>query len=354
MGSKVLHIIDNMKLGGAQRIVATLEENNSNHVLHSIRETEESMGGNVDYTTTKTPNRYNIRSLVDCWKLIRNHDPEIVHCHLIKSKLIGISLKILSRKDFSLVLHEHGHIWKGRSKYNKILEKTSNIVDCHIAVSKHTAKLIEERGKVPSEKIEVIYNFVDREEYNPEILEEYKDKIDVEIDEEMFTAGYGGRLEERKGWKTVVSAAQEAEEIQFLMSGSGSGEEALIEISETEDNLYYLGFLEDIRILFANIDCLILPSHWDPSPMILYEIQACGIPLVCTDTQAIDELVEDGRNGLLFEPENTEQLLERLREVSNDSSLRADLSIEELSSAEKHSYENYEKSLDELYEKLEE
>ena len=352
MEDNVLHVIDNMCLGGAQRIVSTLVKNNSNHKLHSIRKVEDSMGDFNDYTVTGSPSRYNFRSFIDVWKKVREENPEIVHCHLIKSKMIGILLKIVSIRDFKLVFHEHGHVWKENRKYNKILNYASRLVDCHIAVSEYTAKLLKENAEIPEDKINVIYNFVDREEYNPEILESFESDLSQDFDQELFTVGFGGRLEERKGWRTIVSAAERTEDVRFLISGSGTGEKELEKKTEEIDNLHYLGFIDDVRSLFASIDCFVLPSEWDPSPMILYEVQSCGIPLICADVHSIDELVEDKENALVYSFNDIEKLAEKIEEIKRDEELRRQLSEEGISNAEKYTYNVFQESLNQAYSSL--
>lgn len=300
MANKVLHIIDNMGVGGAQRILLSLLENSSNHKVHALRSSETSMSDSKAYTVTDSEQIYKIKSLLDCRELVKEYDPDIVHCHMPSSKLIGIGLKLLYRKKFSLVMHEHGYIWEDNDRYRKILIYSSGIVDCHIAVSQHTAELLQNKAGIPEEKIRTIYNFVDREKYNSELLENFKSELVDEINKESFVAGFSGRLEERKGWKTIISAAEKEKDIEFIVSGVGSGKEQIKRKSRELENLHYLGFLDDIRTLFANIDCFVLPSHWDPSPMILYELQSCGVPLACSDVPSINEVIEDEVTGLTF------------------------------------------------------
>lgn len=351
MGCKVLHVIDNMCLGGAQRIVSTLVENNEDHILHVLRESEEVLDGFNDYTVTESSSRFNLRSFYDVWKQVRRHEPDVVHCHLKKSKLTGIMVKTVSLNDFSLVLHEHGEIWKGNEKYEFILENADFLVDRHIAVSRHTEELLQQRGGVPEGKTEVIYNFVDREKFCPGALDVFEPH--PVSDEEKFTVGYGGRLVERKGWKTVAEAAGKLEEnFQVLMTGSGMGEDELQSKEEETGNLHYLGYLDDVRTLFAGIDCFVLPSEWDPSPMILYEVHSCGIPLISTDAHSIDEIVEDKENSLLFEEGGAEDLASRIRELEKDDKLQSELKQGGLKSAEKYSYSNYIESLETLYSEL--
>lgn len=354
MGTKVLHVIDNMRLGGAQRIVSRLVENNASHSLHVLRQTDEQMTDTENFTITKSNWRFNIKSFLDVWRLINREDPKIVHCHLKKSYYVGLMVKLTSIKNFKLVFHEHGEIWKdGNHEYDIMLKHASPLINRHVAVSEHTADLLNERGQVPKEKIETIYNFVDESKFNSEVLDKFQKDLQEEVDTDCFTIGFAGRLVERKGWKTIVSTAERlGDDFQILVSGSGKGREELKKKSLEIDNLEYVGYLEDVRSLFAAIDCFILPSHWDPSPMIFYEVQSCGIPLICTDTSSIDELVDERENALTFEPKNVDGLINKIKRVGSDRELRKNIVQEGLIAADNYSYNNFEENLEALYDSI--
>ena len=352
MKPTVLHVIDNACLGGAQRIVSTLVKKNDNHKLHVLRESDEVLDGFDDYTITKSSSRL-IRPLYDVWEQIKRCDADIVHCHLKKSKIIGILLKRLCNLEINLVLHEHGEIWKeGNTMYTHILYYSSKIVDQHVAVSDHTSKLLKQKSDIPDQNIDIVYNFVDRDKYNKSQLESFGSSLKQEVNKEMFTVGYAGRLEHRKGWKSVVSAAKRNTDIQFLLSGSGSGEERLIREDKKMENLHYLGFLNDIRTLFNKIDCFVLPSHWDPSPMILYEVQSCGIPLICADVSSIDEIVDPGKNAVVYPPQDEEALSRKITEVRRDAELRTKISRNGIRNARKYTIKDFQESLSEAYSRL--
>jgi Glycosyltransferase len=229
-----------------------------------------------------------------------------------------------------------------------MLSCTSSIADQHIAVSKHTAKLLNEEANISENNIEVIYNFVDREKYNKSQLALIQSDLGDDIKQDAFTVGYGGRLERRKGWRSVIRAARENSEIQFIMCGSGTGSSTVMQKAEKIDNLHYVGFLEDIRMLFSNIDCLLLPSHWDPSPMILYEAQSCGLPVVCTDVQSINELVGQ-KDALIYQSKNQDALSDRLHELQQNPELRKSLANRSIQNSEKYTFERFQSSIEDTY-----
>lgn len=59
---------------------------------------------------------------------------------------------------------------------------------------------------------------------------------------------------------------------------------------------------------------LVFPSRWyEPFGMALLEAAACGVPAIATCIGAVPELVSDGETGLLFDPDNFDELVERVR-----------------------------------------
>jgi glycosyltransferase involved in cell wall biosynthesis len=86
--------------------------------------------------------------------------------------------------------------------------------------------------------------------------------------------------------------------------------------------------------------------------MIFYEVQSCGIPLICTDTSSIDELVDERENALTFEPKNVDELINKIKRVGSDRELRKNIVQEGLIAADNYSYNNFEENLEALYDSI--
>lgn len=338
---RVLHLVDHIGLGGAQRIVAGLAGLDGHHV-HALRATPNDLDVEGSIEKESTSRRYSIRGIGKVYSRMENFD--ILHAHLMKSKIFGAVVKKAGR-DFELVFHEHGRIMDADPFYTFFLELADNVVDRYIAVSRHTAGLLEEQG-IDGEKIDVVYNFADREKFKPGALEE-RDRIESE----GFTVGFAGRLIEKKGWRTMVEAADQLEDIDILMAGAGPGEGELEQATRKRENIRFLGHLDDIRDLLAAIDLLVIPSKQEACPMILFEARACGVPVACSDTDSMNELVDDGVNGLVF-PEGDARELARAVERARDRDTRRKITEGGLEFAENHTLERYAENLENSYSRL--
>ncbi len=60
---------------------------------------------------------------------------------------------------------------------------------------------------------------------------------------------------------------------------------------------------------------------------MLMEAMACGVPVVSTRLVGIPDLIHEGETGLLAEPNNTEDLTSKLRQLIEDKPLRSRLPV---------------------------
>jgi UDP-glucose:(heptosyl)LPS alpha-1,3-glucosyltransferase len=65
-----------------------------------------------------------------------------------------------------------------------------------------------------------------------------------------------------------------------------------------------LGGRADVRPLYAAADCFILPTRYDPFPTTALEALAMGLPAIVGRRSGAAEILQDGENGWICEPED--------------------------------------------------
>jgi L-malate glycosyltransferase len=360
---KILHIIDSMGLGGAQIVVKGIfesQKNNDNIFLFSLREKSVKIGiDHPNFIIFKSNQKYSFKPFKELKELIKKEKIDVLHCHLFRSQVFGYLLKRLYFKEINLVFHEHGRIFTNNFIYNIFLKLVKSKVDLFLAVSGATKDNLIMYGKIKEKKIKVLYNFVDLEKFNREnivwnIKEERKK---LGISEDDFVLGFAGRLVERKGWREFLEASKilikENKKIKFLIAGNGRDREALIKfikLNRLEKNVIFLGYVSDMTWFYSLLDCFVIPSHWEPMGLTEIESQALMVPVISANVPALNEIIIDSENGLLFEVRNVDDFVEKIKIVHEDKELRAKLVKNGLENVIKYSLLEYLKKLNKIYE----
>jgi glycosyltransferase involved in cell wall biosynthesis len=81
---------------------------------------------------------------------------------------------------------------------------------------------------------------------------------------------------------------------------------------EAEGVIEYLGDTEDVRPYIEKASCVVLPSYREGLPRTLLEAAAMARPIIATDVTGCREIVQDGQNGFLCKPKDTESLAKKM------------------------------------------
>ncbi len=95
-----------------------------------------------------------------------------------------------------------------------------------------------------------------------------------------------------------------------------------------QDSIEFLGLRTDIVDLLQSSWGFVLPSRWEGMPNALLEAMACGLPCVATRVSGSEDIISDGVNGLLVEPEQPAEMARALRRIIEDTNLAQRLSQE--------------------------
>ena len=100
-------------------------------------------------------------------------------------------------------------------------------------------------------------------------------------------------------------------DFKLVLVGEGLPEGKL-SLAETKDKM-------------KNCYCLVIPSLSEGLPRVLLEAMALAKPVVASKVGGIPDLIQEGQNGFLVEPGNTDQLAEKLRILLKDKNLAIEM-----------------------------
>lgn len=132
--------------------------------------------------------------------------------------------------------------------------------------------------------------------------------------------GFIGALTDVKGIKELIIAFNQLTETnpccKLQIAGTGKAEfvEELHRLTRTL-NIEFLGRV-NADDFFAKIDYCITPSKWqDPLPGVVYEAISQNVPVIGSNTGGIQEIIQDGINGTLFDASQPDALLKTLHQT---------------------------------------
>ncbi|RMG09115.1 MAG: glycosyltransferase family 1 protein [Acidobacteria bacterium] len=172
---------------------------------------------------------------------------------------------------------------------------------------------------------------------------------------------YVGRLVRQKGVFTLINAMTRVSSDGLPLYIVGEGEER----KALELLIIRLGLQDRVRILgpkwggrvkqlIQESAFLVVPSEWyDNLPLIICQAYASGKPVIASAINGIPEYVEDGVDGLLFQPGDAQDLARCIECLSTDSTLLAEMSVNARRKAEqKLDYRVYWNKLNDIIKKL--
>ncbi|MDB9249149.1 glycosyltransferase [Halorubrum ezzemoulense] len=142
-----------------------------------------------------------------------------------------------------------------------------------------------------------------------------------ELAEDKFTLLYVGQLIARKNVELVLDALESIpkSDIQFIVVGDGPRESYLRSRADTlENSVEFKGFVERDQLYsyYTEADAFILPSKNEVWGLVVNEALACGTPVLVSDQcGCAPDLIREGFNGSIFQPDEQDNLMETLEEL---------------------------------------
>jgi glycosyltransferase involved in cell wall biosynthesis len=188
------------------------------------------------------------------------------------------------------------------------------------------------------EKVVVVHNGVDLQEYSAQAVPAGRTRESLGLAPDDLLVGFTGNLIPRKGVDVLLRGfarcAARHPRMHLVIAGAvpvGSPVdyraryEALCHELGVRQRVHFLGFVPDVRSLVVDVDMLVLPSLQEPFGRSIIEAMALGTPVIATRVGGIPEIIEDGRDGLLVPPSDEAALGLALERLAFDEPLRLQL-----------------------------
>ncbi|MBN2420132.1 MAG: glycosyltransferase family 4 protein [Deltaproteobacteria bacterium] len=218
--------------------------------------------------------------------------------------------------------------------------------------------LIEFLGLEP-EKITVIPNGVELDEYHPRVREQRREDmlVNLGVNPDDFLILFVGDDLDCKGLIRALRALELIRESNAVLMVVGGFPEQLVHYRDYASSrklnarVIFAGTQYDMEPIYARADALVLPTFYDSFGLVLLEAMAFGIPVVSSPGAGFaKDAIADRKNG--FIGESPEQIAAVVEELINDVGLRSEVGRNARSTAEKYSWDQVAGRTLEVYEKV--
>jgi len=203
-------------------------------------------------------------------------------------------------------------VWGYKFRQEYLRDQLSKNADLIIAVSYAVKDIFVQNG-IPENKIMVLHSGIKIAEK----LEAFAEKNYTKPRNPLIF-GFFGPVQPYKGVHILVEAFSKLPlgSARLLIFGTGPSSYYQRLMSKANPFVEFKGAFDDLAQMLTEFDVAVVPPIWpDNSPLVVLEALSAKKPIIGANIGGIPDFVQDGVNGLLFEPGNASDLAEKMKRV---------------------------------------
>ena len=278
------------------------------------------------------------------YKQIKNDKPDIIHTIGLRSFQSHMAWLVSKKTNIPLVVSDQGGLTthpflKQSSLFFKIAYKIQNFFIKRIINDSSAVSAANEYEKEiflsfnKNSKIKIVRNGINLKTLVSQ--ENFKQKYKIDNKFILFV----GRFSKSKGIETLLHACSiiknelKTQNVSLVIMGVDFGYQdemlKLISMLKLDDNIIVIKNPPRNYVIaaYGQSEFLVLPSHWELSPLVPLESFAFKKPVISTKSHGIPYTVQDKVNGLLVEPDNPNDLSKAMIELLENKDMREKLGL---------------------------
>lgn len=279
------------------------------------------------------------------YRMLRGHikswKPDVLYERYMLFNLAGLAAA--QRAGIPLVLEVNAPLAYERAVYERLSLRriarrcerfVCSLADLVVVVSTPLKDFLVEQG-VPAERIVVVPNGAEPGVFRPDVQARQEIRAQLGIPEEAIVVGFVGILRPWHGVELLLDAVARMgtsrDGVHVLILGDGPSRSSLEKLAHSrglEGIVTFTGRVPhgDIPRYVTAFDIGVSPrATFYASPMKVPEYMATGIAVVAPRMPNLQDLIADGVNGVLFQPENIDDLALTLLSLIRDPKTRCQL-----------------------------
>jgi glycosyltransferase involved in cell wall biosynthesis len=325
---RVLQLIESEGPGGAEKVVLDLASYLDPEVysplaglMHKGWLHDQLRVNGIEVVHIDNRRAFDLGLLWQLVRLIRHYRVDLIHAHEFTMNIYGAAAAFLTGKVSLATIHGMGYYPDKRRRlaaYRLVAAMPSTRL---VAVSGFLRDFFCGQTGVNPGRVLTIANGVDLSRFNGSVVPR------AERNPQRPRIGTLGSLYPVKGHLYLIRAAARVLRhhpgAQFVIAGKETSYKEELQ-AEAEKlgvgaNMQFLPFQEDVPSFLHPLDVFVLPSLQETFSIALIEAMAAGLPVVSTRCGGPEELMMAGENGYLVQPEDDEDLADKILQLLADS-----------------------------------
>ncbi|WDE98328.1 glycosyltransferase family 4 protein [Lentisphaera profundi] len=190
----------------------------------------------------------------------------------------------------------------------------------YVAISQMVKRHMQEFYKIDETQLELVYNGVDVERFNPHSAsQKSQSKTKLSLKEDVVVFSLVAHNFKLKGLKEIIDVVDllRVQHDNFIVLIAGNGKtknyKKMIAKKSLEKHFKFLGSVDDPELIYSATDVYLQPTWYDPCSLVVLEAMAAGLPVISTSFNGASELIESGVNGYVIEkPDSINEFYEAL------------------------------------------
>jgi glycosyltransferase involved in cell wall biosynthesis len=261
-------------------------------------------------------------------RIIDEQQVDIIHMHWAKDLNLAVLAKRMTKRSIKLVYTRQMMIT--RPKHDIFHRLLYQQVDLFLTITQQLCDLAQQFLPMPKEAIKTLYYGV---EAPPALSEQEKTTLrhSLEIPDGNFAIGMVGRIEEGKGQHLLMQSVHElvaqgnAVHATIIGPAMSADYKAKLKVQVKAwgltDNIHFYGSHHNPVKIMSAFDVVVLATKQETFGLVLIEAMRNGVAVIGTRAGGVPEIIDEGITGLMFAPENSQELTEKLSALINDRNL---------------------------------
>lgn len=308
--------------------------------------------------------KINITLLNDLRKQIKEVNPDIVHLSGLQSSGFHaiVAARLAGCKKIIIAIRGSSGDAIGINALKKfVFTKIIEPITLRLCTKFYTVSTEASRKKMVQNNkkkyLGVIHNAAPEIKFD--IIKARKEtRKELGANQDDFLVAISGRMVYDKGISYIIEAVEKIEDkkIKFVFIGDGPYCEILKNQYKgwiETNKIHVLGQRNNVMEILSGCDLFLFATLHENLSNALLEAMAVGLPVVATNVGGNPEVVQNGENGFLIPPENSDKMVEYITKVEDDERLKESFSKKSVEIiSEKFSQEHLYKEINSIYKLL--